>query len=110
MLAQFFSTVISLLIITYILPGFRIENWAAALVAAVIIGVINVFVKPVLSILTLPLTFLTFGIFSLILNALLLWLAAAITPGFFINGFFTAFIGSLLLSLFNSFIRMLVKE
>jgi putative membrane protein len=99
MLKWFLINTITLLIIAKILPGFVIESWQNAILAVIIIGIINITIKPILSLLTLPITLLTLGIFSFVLNALLLLLAARITPGFKIDGFMTAFFASLLMTL-----------
>lgn len=97
MLKWFIVNTLSLLIITYILPGFIISNWKTAVFAVLVIGLINITIKPILSLLTLPITIVTLGLFSFILNALLLLLAANIVPGFQINGFLTALLASLLM-------------
>jgi|SRR3989344_2967597 len=100
---------VALLITAYLIPGFVVENLIAAVVAAFVIGVINTFIKPILQIIALPITFMTLGIFALVLNILLLWAAAYITPGFSIDGFLTAVIGSIVLSLTSAFLNLLTK-
>lgn len=85
----------------YLLPGVRLSGFFAALVTAAVLGLINAFVKPVLSLLTLPLTILTLGLFSLVLNALLIMLAAKLVPGFQVNGFWWAVAFSLVLAVVN---------
>ena len=99
----------ALLVTAYIIPGFVVADLQSAAIAAVIIGVINTFIKPLLQFITLPITILTLGIFSLILNVILLMAAAEITPGFSIDSFFTAVIGSIVLSLVSSFLGLLTK-
>lgn len=100
---------VALLITAYLIPGFVVANLTAAVIAAVVIGVINTFIKPILQLITLPITFMTLGIFSIVLNILLLWGAAYITPGFDINTVMAAIIGSIVLSLTSSFLGMLTK-
>jgi putative membrane protein len=90
---------IAIAIAAYILPGVSISGIIPLLVLAIVLGVINTFIRPVLTLLTLPLTILTLGIFSLILNALLIMLAAAIVPGVVVNGFLWALLFGLLISL-----------
>jgi len=85
----------------YIIPGAQV-TLLGAVVLAVVLGIINAFIKPVLTLLTLPLTVVTLGIFSLVLNALLIILASKIVPGFSIAGFWTAFLFSIVLSLVNA--------
>lgn len=110
LITRLLVNVVALLIVSYVVPGFVIDDLSTALIAAVIIGSLNTFIKPILTIITLPLTLLTFGIFAFILNVLMLQLAAAITPGFHISGFLTAVIASILLSLVSSFLHMLARE
>lgn len=100
---------LSLLITAYIVPGFEVENFWAALVAAVVIGVINTFVRPIVSLITLPITILTLGLFSFVLNIVFIYLAAYLTPGFEIVGLVPAIIGSIVLSLISTFLGMLTK-
>ena len=85
--------------VAYILPGVHVDGYFAAFVAALAIGVINTVVKPILFLLTLPITILTLGIFALALNALLLMLASAIVPGFEIAGFWSAVIFGIILTI-----------
>ena len=89
----------ALAVAAWAVPGIRVEGALALLVAALVIGLLNALVKPVLVILTLPLTIVTLGLFLLVLNALLLWLAAAIAPGFAVDGFLSAFLGALIVSI-----------
>ncbi len=88
-----------LVMVANLVSGFVIHGWGAALMAALILGLVNAVVRPVLVILTLPLTIVTFGLFLVVINALMLQLAAALVPGFRIEGFGAAFIASVLLAL-----------
>jgi len=87
---------IALLAVTYLLPSIQISGFGTALLAALVLGFINTLVRPVLAILTLPITVLTLGIFYLVLNGLLFWLASALLPGFQVQGFVPAMIGAIL--------------
>lgn len=100
-LIHWIVSVVAILIAAYLIPGVEVTLVGAA-VLAVVLGIINIFIKPVLKILTLPLTVLTLGLFSLVLNALLVMLAAAIVPGFAISGFWAALLFAVLLSLINA--------
>ncbi len=91
----------AILLAAVILPGIHVESLAAALAAAAILGIINTFMRPVLLILTLPLTILTLGLFAFIINALMLLLVSAFVPGFKIDGFGWAFLGALLISVIS---------
>jgi putative membrane protein len=87
---------VALLAVTWLLPSIQVSGFGAALLAALVLGFINSLVRPVLAILTLPITVLTLGIFYLVLNGLLFWLASALLPGFQVHGFFAALVGALL--------------
>jgi putative membrane protein len=93
-------TMVAILIIAYLVPKvIQVESWIAALVAAFVLGVVNTFIRPLLVLFTLPLTLVTFGIFLLVINGLLLWLVSAIVRGFHVNGFLGALIGAILISI-----------
>ncbi len=92
------------LIITFagwITPGISIENFTTALIAAVLIALINTFIKPVLLLLTLPINILTLGIFTLVINALLFMFVAYLVPGIEVSNFLSALLCSLLISIFS---------
>jgi putative membrane protein len=99
---------LALWIVARIVPGIEVRSFGTALVATVVIGVVNAVIGPVLKFLSFPLIFLTLGLFLFIINAALLGLAALITPGFRIRGFFPALIGSLALTLVSWLLRRLV--
>lgn len=92
-------------IIAYILPGVHISSFVSALAVALVLGIINAFLKPVLFILTLPITILTLGLFTLVINALLILLASAIVPGFVVDGFLWALVFGIILSIANAFVQ-----
>jgi putative membrane protein len=89
---------LAVIITAYILPGVKLSGFFAALVTALILGLINAFIKPILILLTLPLNILTLGLFTFVINALLIMLTSAIVPGFHVDGFWWALLFSLLLS------------
>ncbi len=84
-----------LLGVAHFVPGVQVVNFTTALLAAAVLGLINVFIKPVLKLLTLPITLLTLGLFSFVLNALMFGLAAYFLSGFNVDGFWPALIGAL---------------
>lgn len=90
--------------VAWIIPGIIVENFLSAMLVAVVIALINVFVRPLVEFISLPVNYLTLGLFSLIINALLLMLAGLITPGFVVEGFLSALLGSIILSLFSGLI------
>ena len=100
-LLHFAIVVSTFLILTMYLPGFYVSGWVAAAIAALVFGLVNATVGPILTFFSLPLIFLTLGIFWFVLNAFLLTLVAFLVPGFRINGFTPALIGSVVLALVN---------
>ncbi len=109
MLTRLLINALTLVIITYIIDGFDVTIMAA-LVAAVLLGIVNAVIRPIVLFLTLPLNVLTLGLFTFIVNALMLWLVAGIVKGFTIHGFWAAFFGALLLSLISSLLTSLIKD
>jgi len=105
------GTAVALLITASIVPGFIVKTFVVALIAAVVIGLVNAFVRPILRILAFPITLLTFGLFTFVLNALTLWLASALTPGygFEIKGFVPALFGSIVLAIVSSIINYILR-
>lgn len=103
-------TAISLMITAYIVPGFVVSSFGAAIIAAVVLGLVNAIVKPILVLLTLPLTILTLGLFLFVINALTIWLAGALTTGFDVAGFLPALVGSIVLTLVASGINFFVDR
>jgi putative membrane protein len=98
-----------LFFISRIVDGFKIESYGYAVLAAIILSLVNALIRPLLLLLTLPITIVTLGLFLFVLNALMLMLAAAITPGFTVRGFGTALLASLIISLGNMVIASLIK-
>lgn len=110
LLVRLIINVLTLLIVAYIVPGFEIADIWTATVAAVVIGLVNTFLRPLLLLITLPITLVTFGVFAFVINILLLMLSAIIVPGFQIDGFFTAAVSSVVLSLVSWFLHRLATE
>jgi putative membrane protein len=96
---------VALLAVAYIYPGVQINNFGVALIAAAIVGLLNMVVRPVLVVLTLPVTIVTLGLFLFVINALLFWAASGLLGGFQVNGFWAALIGSLIYSLLGLLIE-----
>ncbi|KKP80761.1 MAG: hypothetical protein UR81_C0017G0016 [Candidatus Levybacteria bacterium GW2011_GWB1_35_5] len=91
--------------IAYILPGTTVVDFTAALVVALVLGIINALLKPILLILTLPINILTLGLFTFILNALLIILVSNVVPGFIVDGFLAALIFGIVLSVVNTVVH-----
>jgi len=108
MLINWLLSALSLVIVANVIPGFELSGFVAALIAALVIGFVNATLGFFLKIVTFPLTIVTLGIFWLVINALMLKVAAALVPGFRINGFLPAFLGSIVLTLVNVVLRTLV--
>lgn len=107
---HWFVSAAAILISAYILHGVHVSGIVTALVLAVILGAINSFVRPVLIVLTLPITVMTLGLFLLIINTLLIMLAAVIVPGFSIDGFWWALLFGIVLALINAFLNKIAKN
>ena len=102
---------VAILIIAYLLPNvIWVDGLLAALVAAFLLGVVNAVIRPILVILTFPLTILTFGLSLLVINGLMLWLVAALVRGFHVNGFWGALFGSILISLVSWILSRLLPS
>lgn len=86
----------------WLIPGIHVAGFVSALIVAIVLGLINMLIKPALKLITLPINVVTLGIFNLILNALLLMLAGFLSPGFTVDGFWSALFGAILISLFSS--------
>lgn len=93
---------LALLLAAYLIPGIVVDSIYIAIIAAVILGILNMVVKPILFVLTLPITILTLGLFTFVINAGLFWFAASFIEGFYVSGFLPALLGSLLVSIVSS--------
>jgi putative membrane protein len=101
---------VALLIVAYLYPGVHVQDWVAAAIAALVLGLVNTLVKPVLVLLTLPITVVTLGLFLLVINALLFWAVAALVPGFQVAGFWAALLGALLYSIITWALSAILPE
>jgi putative membrane protein len=93
---------LAVILASYLLPGVMVESFLAAVIVALLLSLLNVTLKPLLIILTIPLTVMTFGLFLLVINALIILIADSFVPGFGVEGFWWALLFSLILSLINS--------
>jgi putative membrane protein len=103
-----FVTAALLLIVARFVRGVEVSGWIPAILGALALGIGNALVRPVMVLLTLPFTLVTFGLFLLVVNALMLWLVAALVPGVRVKGFGPAFLGSLLLTVLNLLVAFLL--
>lgn len=88
----------ALLLVAYLYPGVQVQSFTSALIAAAVIGLFNAVLRPILVVLTLPVTIVTLGLFLFVINALLFWAAASVLSGFQVSGFVAALVGSLIYS------------
>ncbi len=100
----------ALLVTAYFVPGFNVASWQTAVLAAIIFGLINTFVRPLLVLLTLPLTVLTLGFFLFVVNALILFMTTYFVSGFTIDGWLPAIIGAIVLSLVSAILSSLLGQ
>lgn len=110
LLVRWLINAISLMIVAYFVPGFVVHGFVAALIAALIIGFVNATLGLLLKILTFPLTVVTLGLFLIVINAVMLKVAAAVSPGFAVRDWTAAFLGAILLTIVSSFLHWLVKD
>lgn len=101
---------VTLLIVAYVLPGIVVSSFWSAMFAAAVLGLINMLVKPIFILLTLPITIVTLGLFLLVINALMFWLAGSILKGFQVNGFWWAVGGALFYSVISGFLTSLIHQ
>lgn len=94
----------------YLIPGVHVATIVAALILAVVLGIINAFFKPIINLITLPINIVTLGLFSLVVNALLIMLAGVVVPGFTVDGFWPAFFFAIVLALVSAVLGMMQKD
>ena len=100
----------TLLLLAFYLPGISVSGWYSALIAALVLGLVNAVLRPILILLTLPVNILTLGLFTFVINALLFWFVASFIDGFAVAGFWPAFWGALILSVVSWIISGLLKK
>jgi putative membrane protein len=109
LLAEWILKSLTLLITAYLVPGFHIDSYFTALIVAVVLGILNLLLKPILVILTLPVTIITLGLFMFVINALLLLLTSSFIKGFRIDSFGSAILASIVITLVSSVLNHLIK-
>lgn len=95
-------TAAALLLCAYLVPGISVDSFLTAVIAAIVLGLLNLIARPVLLFLTLPITLLSLGLFIFVINAVVFALAASLVPGFAVEGFFPALIGSIIVSIVST--------
>jgi putative membrane protein len=107
---RFLLAGVAVLLTAYLLPGVHVDHYGYALLVAIILALANIIVKPILVILTIPITIVTLGLFLLVINAAIILLVDYLTPGFSVDGFWWALAFSLILSIFNSLFTDIFKD
>lgn len=110
LLAKWLLSAAALLFVAYVYSGVEVKTFTAAMVAALVIGLFNTIVRPILVVLTLPVTVVTLGLFLFVINALMFWAASGVLDGFHVNGFLGALIGSLIYSLLGVLIESALER
>ena len=108
-LARWLINALAIIVAAYLVKGVYVNNFTTALAAALILGIINITIRPILFFLTLPITILTLGLFTFVINACMILLASAIVPGFIVVNFWVALLFSLILTLINYFLNRIFK-
>ena len=109
LLFHWLLSALSLLLVAHLVPGFEVRGFGVALLASLVIGLVNSSIGFLLKLFTLPLTLLTFGLFLFVINALMLQFAALFVPGFTVHGFFSALLGAVVLALVQLALRSLIR-
>lgn len=100
---------LSLYVAAWLIEPIYFDSWQAIVVAAIVLGIVNAFFKPILVVLTLPITFLTLGLFLFVINVVLYWLTATIVPGFHVEGWWAAITGALITWLVSFALDKMIK-
>jgi putative membrane protein len=110
LLAKWLLSAAALLFVAYVYTGVEVTSFTAALIAAFVIGLLNSVVRPILVVLTLPVTLVTMGLFLFVINALMFWAAAGVLDGFHVRGFVAALVGSVIYSLIGIVIESALES
>ncbi|MCL4425369.1 MAG: phage holin family protein [Firmicutes bacterium] len=110
MLLRWLINAVAIFFLPYLVSGIRVDGFLAALVAALILGIVNAVIRPIFLFLTLPINFLTLGLFTFVINAFMLSMVAGLVQGFYLRNFWSALVGSLFLSLISSFLTFIVRH
>jgi putative membrane protein len=108
LIVNWFLDALCLMIVAHIVPGFQVKSFGTALIASLVIGLINATLGLLLKVLTLPLTIVTFGLFLFVINALILRMTSGLVSGFYVESFGPAFVGAIVLAVLTTVLRHLV--
>lgn len=101
---------LALMLTAYIVPGFKVADFTTAVLAAIVLGVVNTFIKPVLSFVTAPITLVTLGLFAFVINAVVLFIVSSVVKGVMIDGWVPAILGAVVLSIVGTALSTLLKD
>lgn len=110
LLARWLINACALLVIANVIPGVHVSTFYAALIAALVLGLVNALIRPIIFLLTLPVTIMTLGVFSLLINAFMVWFVGTIVKGFSVEGFAPAFLAALVLWVVSVATNALLKQ
>lgn len=110
LLLRLLLNALAVILVSYVVPGVQVDGFFTAFITAFVIGLINAVIRPVLLVLSLPINILTLGLFTLVINALMFWLASALVPGFRVAGFGSALMGAIVFWVIAWATNMLVRE
>ena len=110
LIVKLILNIFTLWVVSYLVPGFDFVSTQALIVTAVVVGIVNTFIKPVLQVIFIPLSIVTFGVTAFLINVVLLWGVSFAVPGFQIDSFWTAVISSIVLSLVSLFLNKLSQD
>ena len=110
LLLRLLLNALAVLLVAHVVPGISVNNFGTALLVALVLGILNAILRPILLLLTLPINILTLGLFTFVLNAFLLWLVGAVVKGFAIESFTAAFLGALVLWAISWATNLLLKK
>ena len=109
-LARLLISSAALLALAELLPGIVIDGWYAAIITALFLGLINAIIRPIVIFLTFPITVVTLGLFTFVVNALLFWFVSTFVQGFHVENFWSAFLGALIMSIVGSIVNAIIKK
>ena len=101
---------LALMATTYVVPGFKVDNFTTAVLAAVVVGVVNTFIRPILAFVTAPLNVVTLGLFAFVINAVVLFIVSTFVPGLMIDGWVPAILASIVLSVVSTALNSVLKD
>jgi len=110
LLLRWFISAATLMLLAFYLPGIGVSGWYAAFITALVLGLVNAVIRPVLVVLTLPINIVTLGLFTLVINGLLFWFVGSVVDGFEVAGFWPAFWGALIMSIVSWMVGSWLKK